>query len=167
MKISLLSVSLILNKYNIPQIKKKKSTVKIKNPQDEKYFKDITLNNILLEISKENETYHNKSVHNKTEKESQTQFYFKIMFFAILPILLLLFFFIPFKQIDTKRTKTSNIQLIQKKTIPKMQTKEKITKKTVLPKKARVIKVITQKKNPLKRTVREQAKEDLLKQMKN
>jgi len=142
--------------------------VKIRNPEDEKYFKDITLNNILQEISQEdeeNEDY-NKALQGEINNKSQTKFYLKIIFYAIMTILLLLFFFTPLSQLKPKNivntSKTPSAKATQKKTIDTIKTKEKLPEKIKLPE---VIEIVSKKKKPTTETIRDTAKEALLKQM--
>jgi cytoskeletal protein RodZ len=150
--------------------------VKIRKPEDEKYFKDITLNSILQEISKENEVSQHRSAPKKTEKRSKTLLIFKMIFFGIFPILLLLFFFIPFKQTDTKiakKTETYTTAPSDKKSVSKTETKDKVIKKIAIakkpktPKESNVVEIVSKKEAPKNKTAREKAKENLLKQMKN
>jgi len=79
--------------------------VKIKNPEDEKYFKDITLKNILKEISNEHDTDTDIPVSSSQENQSQTSFFGQMIIFGLLPIVLLFFFFIPFTKVDRSTTK--------------------------------------------------------------
>lgn len=144
--------------------------MKIRNPEDEKYFKDITLNNILQEISQEDEKNkdYNKALQSEINNKSQTKFYLQIIFYAIMTILLLLFFFTPLNQLKPKSivntSKTPSAKAIQKKTIDTIKTKEKLPDKIKLPE---VIEMVAKKKKPTIETIRDTAKEALLKQMKD
>ena len=141
--------------------------MKIRNPEDEKYFKDITLNSILQEISQENEKNEdfNKALQSEINNKSQTKFYLQIIFYAIMTILLLLFFFIPLNQPKStvNTSKAPSTKATQKKTIDTIQTKEKLPEKIKLPE---VIKMVSKKKKPTTESIRDTAKEALLKQMK-
>jgi len=179
--------------------------VKLRNPEDEKYFKDITLNNILDEISKENlnanlqnisenispntphqplhqssleeEVFYTKPISYQREKNSPILFYLQIIFLGILPLLLLIFFFLPSKPEPTvlKTTQTPISSTLHQNLADTK--KEKLPVSTVVPAKSEqreTIEVHIQKpkikqapktKTDLK-SVREEAKKALLHQMK-
>jgi hypothetical protein len=163
--------------------------VKIQNSEDEKYFKDITLNNILNEISQEtsgetsqktahetfldNETFYTKPIPYETENNSQIKFYLQLIFLGILPLLLLIFFFMPSKQKTAlpQIAQTSISPVIHKKS--PSERKEKLPDTRIVPKQLeqpKTIEVVVQKKDPERKIdskrVREKAKKDLLNQMK-
>jgi len=135
--------------------------VKIRNPEDEKYFKDITLNNILQEISNETQDHIDEPMYHKEESKSQNTFYFQMMLFGLLPIALLLFFFTPFSQTDNnqvKKMQTKSIPQTQTDSIGRAQLKPKYVKHTTTTK-PKEITPIAQNETP--KTQREIAKASL------
>ena len=69
--------------------------MKIKKPEDEKYFKDIVLNSILDEISSEthiaNATQNNQKEPPRTTEPTEKKSIFKKVFFALVSIIFLAF----------------------------------------------------------------------------
>ncbi len=128
--------------------------MKIQKPEDEKYFKDITLNHILDEISKEDRNCIPDLLPYAEKKESKTKFYLYILFFVLLPMLLLVFFFRPLKTIDTQITKNATIS-----TADTAKKKAIITVQEEILQSHKILK-------PKIENVRDKAKNDLLEQMK-
>ena len=131
----------------------------IKKPEDEKYFKDITLNHILEEISQEEKKPIPDLFPCRREKRPKTKLFLSIVFFGLLPMLLLVFVFTPLKTTDKQITKKA-VTTVQKEAFR--------PHKIVKPKKEEIktIKIISKKPKPKIENIRDKAKNDLLKQMK-
>jgi len=142
--------------------------VKIRNPEDEKYFKDTTLNHILEEISQEDKNCIPDLLPCRREKKQKTKLFLSIVFFAILPIMLLVFFFTPLKTTNKQITKDTAIITAPKKTVTTLQKEVLQPHKIVNPREqqTKTIKIISKKPTPKKESIRDKAKNDLLKQMK-
>ncbi|MCF6243884.1 MAG: hypothetical protein L3J43_02475 [Sulfurovum sp.] len=144
--------------------------MRIQSPDDEKYFKDITLNHILDEISNETKKHPTKPAYAYEEDKPQKRFFIQLLFFGIVPILLLLFFFVPIKQIKKIVTKPSNTAPTQTKIVYKQNKKELPNKveprKDVAIEKSKIIKIVPKKTKPPTESIRKKAKNNLLKQMK-
>lgn len=153
--------------------------MKIKKPEDEKYFKDIVLKDILNEIS--NETGAPKISESTQKKYRNNTRFFKILFFIFFALLFFFFVLILFHLISNASTKPKTITKLHSSTTIetenwKMEKDRVISKKTTRLKTIKVKPVIqnkmqhkTEKSKPLpkKKTERELAKEALLRQMKN
>jgi len=145
--------------------------VNIKKPEDEKYFKDITLNHILEEISQEDEKPIPDLFPCRREKKPKTKLFLSIVFFGILPVLLLVFFFTPSKTTDKQIIKNATISTVDtapKKAVSTVQKEVLLPHKLVKPKKEETknITIISKKPKPKIENIRDKAKNDLLKQMK-
>jgi cytoskeletal protein RodZ len=162
--------------------------VKIKKPEDEKYFKDVVLNDILEEISNEDEITVENTAKRKKKKNTHKKRSVKYLVFMAIVILLTLFIITLFKLVtgattevkptpnnttpkaDTQSWKMPEDRKDYKKTTPPKVLKEKkISKKVV---KSTTIKIKPKKSKPLppppaKKTERELAKEALRQQMLN
>ena len=162
--------------------------MKIKKPEDEKYFKDIVLNDILEEISNEGEGTVNPTVQIKKRKRSQKIISLKTLLFIAGVTLLVLFIIILFRLVSDATTEEKPIPQTPKNTIVTPETQDwKMKedrvgyKKTMLPKmiitkqiskkeepnKTIEIKAVKSKPLPQKKTERELAKEILRQQMLN
>jgi len=143
--------------------------VKIKKLEDEKYFKDIVLNNILDEIS--NETGAPKVLKIKKRKLFQNRFFTGVLF-----IIAILFFLSVFAILFHSKTNV----VIKPETISKpdinttidtedwkMEEDRASYKKNKKQTKPLMKKAIPQKPKPRKKTERELAKEALKRQMLN
>ena len=142
--------------------------MKIQKPEDEKYFKDIVLNNILEEISQEDENCIPDLFPCTREKKSKTKLFLHIVFFGLLPIMLLVFFFTPLKTTNKQITKDTTIITAPKKTVTTLQKEVLQPHKIVKPRKqqTKTIKIISKNPKPKIESVRDKAKNDLLQQMK-
>ena len=164
--------------------------MKIKKPEDEKYFKDIVLKDILDEISNEDEIKVSKTVKRKKKKDSRKKLSAKTLIFLAIFILFLLFIIILFRlfsdatsevtpmpttkvvsvttqKVDAQEWKMKEDRAdYMKTTSPKMKKVKHTPKKEILNK---PIKIKTVKSKPIvkKRTERELAKEALRQQMLN
>ena len=156
--------------------------MKIKKPEDEKYFKDIVLNDILEEIS--NETGAPKPAELKKKTTHKKKYFSKGIFFIIIAILF--FFFVmtllnlvtdattEAKPISTIPTHTiaetedwkmdEDIGASQKTTLPKVIKAKPIVQKKVQTKTIEM-KAVKPKPIPKQKTERELAKEALRQQM--
>jgi len=160
--------------------------VKIKKPEDEKYFKDIVLKDILEEISNEGEGTADNTVHKK--KASRKKLSTKSLLFLAISILLVLFTIVLFRLVDDATTQITPVPQIpvvptaqddaeawkmeEDRSDSKKTTASKVVKATFIPKKEVIpkpIKIKSVKKKPLpkKKTERELAKEALRQQMLN
>jgi len=158
--------------------------VKIKKPEDEKYFKDIVLKDILDEIS--TETGAPKVSESTKRKPRKSKLFSKTLFFLI--ILLLFFFFVLMLShlVTDATTEPKAIAKLDTNTTVETEDwkmeKDRLTSKKTTLRKAIKVKPFVQKKVqsntvehktvkpkplPRKKTERELAKEALLRQMKN
>ena len=151
--------------------------MKIRKPDDEKYFKDIVLNDILGEISNENEDAPNAH-QSKNRPSTKNKFSVKKIFTIGLGILLLLFIVLLFN-LDTE-TKPIEKHTPEKPTIDKQEWKMeedrngykeklpiKIIEKKTTPKKEIVYTPVKIEPIPIQKTERELAKEILRQQLLN
>jgi hypothetical protein len=160
--------------------------VKIKKPEDEKYFKDIVLNDILEEISNEGEGTVTHTSHIKKRKTSQKKRSTQTLLFMAIFILLILFIITLFRLLtdaaaevkpvfqtpkstilhsDTQEWKMEEDRVgSTKSTAPKVIKTKHISKKEVTPKTIE-IKAVKSKPLPKQKTQRELAKEALRQQM--
>jgi len=161
--------------------------VKIKKPEDEKYFKDIVLNDILDEISNEDKIQTDTTTQKIKRKPSKKKLFNRTILFTLLAASLLLFMLMFFTLVPDA---TNEVKPIPKKSIvlpPETKEQEwkmeedrvgykkpisKIVKKESKPKKnipTKVIKVKPKKSKvmPIQKTERELAKEALRQQLLN
>jgi len=151
--------------------------VKIQKPEDEKYFKDIVLNDILEEIS--NETKVTSEYIPMSKNNASTKKFFsakKILSFILLLIVSFIIFFIlssstvtivtPKTQEMTTDTQEWKMEEDRTDYDHTRQHKETVKQKTV-PNVVIIKKVIEEKPMPPKKTEREVAKEQLKQQMLN
>ena len=152
--------------------------MKIRKPDDEKFFKDIVLNDILDEISNENQDVSENTPPLRRKKHSKKNLSGKKIFFVGLIISLILLVLVlfnlvtdatnvvthPFEKIatDTQEWKMDKDRSDYNGTLAKKVVKEK----KVLPKKVE-LKPLKIKPIPIQKTERELAKEALRKQMLN
>ena len=166
--------------------------MKIKKPEDEKYFKDIVLNDILEEISNEVGEGIDNSPQVKKRKTSQKKPSTKKLLYLALGIILILFIIILFRLVTdaTTEVKPITIQPTPKITAPqtntqtwkmpedrkndKKTTSSKTLKEKKIPKKPvtnNIVKIKPKKRKilplPKQKSERELAKEALRKQMLN
>ena len=158
--------------------------MKIRKPDDEKFFKDIVLNDILGEISNENEERPDTVYQEKETSSVKNTFSAKRLFIVGMGIALLLFIIILFNL--RTETKTVEQHIPEKLTIDKQEWKmekdregykDKKESKEKLPIKVVEKKVILKKEVlrkpaiiapiPIQKTQRELAKEALRQQMLN
>ncbi len=156
--------------------------MKIKKPEDEKYFKDIVLNDILEEIS--NETGAPKPAELKKKTASKKKFFSKGLFFIIIAILFFFFVMALLNLVTDATTETKPISTIPIHAIDetedwKMDEDIGVSKKTTLPKEIKIkpivqkqvqtktieIKAVKPEPIPKQKTERELAKEALRQQM--
>jgi len=156
--------------------------VKIRKPEDEKYFKDIVLNDILEEISSEDEIKTDNTARIKKSKSSQKKFSVKSLLFMAIAILLVLFIITLFKLVTESTAEVKPLSPTPKSTTTKMDAESwkmpedsgkhkkatKISKKVI---KSNTIEIKPKKSKtlptPKKKTERELAKEALRQQMLN
>ena len=151
--------------------------MKIRKPDDEKYFKDIVLNDILGEISNENQDVPNAHL-SKNRASTKNKFSIGKIFTIGLSIFLLLFIVLLFN-LDTE-TKPTEKHTSQKPTIDKQEWKMekdrngytenlpiKVVKKKTIPRKEVLLKPIKIEPIPIQKTERELAKEALRQQILN
>jgi len=162
--------------------------VKIRKPDDEKYFKDIVLNDILEEISNEDNIQIGTTTQKEKREPSKKKLFNRTILFTILTASLLLFMFMlstlvtdatseekSTPQIPTVITPQTDEQAwkMEKDRLGyKKSTSTKIVKKETKPKKSiatKVIKVKPKKSKviPIQKTEHELAKEALRQQMLN
>lgn len=156
--------------------------MKIRKPDDEKFFKDIVLNDILVEISNENGDLPENASPAINKKYSNTTIV--IIFLVILTLVVsIVFWYTPKKSTITKKQTTSkNIKTLQswkmdeditgyKKTNSKKIVVKKIISEKSIPQKVIKNKTIPKsallKSIPIQKTQRELAKEALRQQMLN
>lgn len=158
--------------------------MKIKKPEDEKYFKDIVLNEILDEIS--SETGAPKVTEVKKRKKHKNRFFSKTLFVTIIAILFFFFVIALFNVVDdaTSEAKllskpatnspldTEDWKMAEDQTMPqKTAVPKAIKEKSIIQKKpqSKIIEINSVKPKPdaKKKTERELAKEALRLQMLN
>ena len=158
--------------------------MKIKKPEDEKYFKDVVLNDILEEIS--NETGAPLIHKSKKRKSHKNKFFSKTLFFIIIAVLFFLFVMVLFSLVTDATTEVKPITKVPKTVLPdtpewkmnedigiaRQNTVKKVVKeKPVVHKKVQnetiEIKAVKAKPVPRQKTERELAKEALRQQMLN
>ena len=152
--------------------------MKIRKPDDEKYFKDIVLNDILGEISNENEKTPDNSYQQKDTSSVKNKFSAKQLFNVGIGIALLLFIII-LLNLSTE-TETVVQHTPKKPTIDKQEWKMekdrkghkeglpiKIVDKKMSPKKEVKTQPIIIEPIPIQKTERELAKEVLKQQLLN
>ena len=156
--------------------------MKIKKPEDEKYFKDIVLNDILEEIS--NETGAPKPAELKKKTTQKKKFISKGLFFIITAVLFFFFVMILWSLVTDATKETKSTATIPTRTIAetedwkmskdiglskKTTQLKKIHKKPIVQKnvqtKTREINTVKPKPKPKQKTERELAKEALRQQM--
>ncbi len=156
--------------------------MKIKKPEDEKYFKDIVLNDILEEIS--NETGAPKPAELKKKTTHKKKYFSKGIFFIIIAILFFFFVMALLNLVTDAMTETKPISTIPIHAIDetedwKMDEDIGVSKKTTLPNEIKIkpivqkqvqtktieIKAVKPKPIPKQKTERELAKEALRQQM--
>ena len=153
--------------------------MRIKKPEDEKYFKDVVLKNILTEISHETgaKINHNSSV--EKQKKSKQKISSTLLFFIASAILLVLFTLILFKYVWEATVEEKPV--LQTPTVTTTESKEESWKmpedreayKKPAPKKKVVhtpikpieIKAVKSKPKPKQMSEREHAKEALRQQL--
>ena len=151
--------------------------MKIKKPEDEKYFKDVVLKDILTEISHETgaSINHNPSV--KKRKKSKQKISSKTLFFMASAILLVLFALILVKFVGEATVEEKPVP--QTPTLTTAESKEEswkmpedretykkpIAKKKVLHTPIKPIEIKAAKSKPKQMSERERAKEALRQQM--
>ena len=152
--------------------------MKIRKPDDEKYFKDIVLNDILGEISNENEKTPDNSYQQKDTSSVKNKFSAKQLFNVGIGIALLLFIIIlwnlstetePVAQhtpekptIDKQEWKMEKDRNVYKEKLPM-----KVVKKKIIPKKEVVYTPVKLEPILIQKTERELAKEVLKQQLLN
>ncbi len=152
--------------------------MKIRKPDDEKFFKDIVLNDILDEISNEDKDVVDDAPQPRKKKHSKKNLSGKKIFFVGLTLSLILLILVLFKLVtdatnvvkhpfekvtpDTQEWKMDRDRNDYNKTLPKKVVKEK---KTLI--KEIQIKPLKIKPIPVQKTERELAKEALRQQMLN
>jgi len=165
--------------------------VKIRKPEDEKFFKDVVLKDILEEISNEDEIKTDSTARIKKRKSSQKTFSVKSLLFMAIAILLVLFIITLFKlvtesteevkplsqtpKVITTKTDAESWKMPEDGGDYKKITSSKVLKETQIPKKVikrNTIEIKPKKSKPLpppslKKTERELAKEALRQQMLN
>ena len=165
--------------------------MKIRKPEDEKFFKDVVLNDILEEISNEDEIKTDSIARIKKRKTSQKTFSVKSLLFMAIAILLVLFIITLFKlvtestaevkplsqtpKVTTTMTDEASWKMPEDRGDYKKITSSKVLKETQIPKKVikrNTIEIKPKKSKPLpppslKKTERELAKEALRQQMLN
>lgn len=156
--------------------------MKIRKPEDEKYFKDIVLKDILNEISEE--TGAPKVSGSIKRKPHKSKVFSKVLFFIIIAVLFLFFVLALFNLVTDATTKPKPITKLDTNTSLetddwKMNEDRNVSKKTVAVKvlkakpvvqkkvqsKTIEIKAVKPKPLPKKKTERELAKEALRQQM--
>jgi len=152
--------------------------VQIRKPEDEKYFKDITLNHIFKEIVHETENLQSSQTTVQKKQTDYLKTFFYLLFFGILPIVLLFLFFSPIKETvekthktkkrDTTVTKnidTTTNNIIRGKTATTSYTKTLHSQNR--PKQHTVtVNKLPKNTKPDSKSIRQKAKQELLKQMK-
>ena len=143
--------------------------MKIKKPEDEKYFKDIVLKDILDEIS--DETGAPKVSESTKRKPRKSKLFSKILFFIIIAVLFVFFVLALFNLVTDATTEPKPIAKHDTNvTIEtedwKMDEDSGISKKTIKIKVPET-KITKAKPLPRKKTERELAKEALRQQMLN
>jgi len=155
--------------------------VKIKKPEDEKYFKDVVLKDILTEISHETGAKINHNSSAKKRKKTKQKISSKILFFMASVILLVSFTLILFKYVGEATVEAQPVPKMPTVTITESKEeswkmpedreahKKPAPKKKVVhtPIKPIEIKAIKSKPKPKQMSERERAKEALRQQMLN
>ena len=162
--------------------------MKIKKPEDEKYFKDIVLNDILEEISSETGAQISTTSQRKKRDSSKKKLFNRTTLFTILAASLFLFMLMLYTLVtdatkevkpipqtpivltpktDKQEWKMEEDRLGYKKPISIKVVKEEITPKKNVPMKVIAVKQKKSKVIPIQKTERELAKEALRQQMLN
>jgi len=160
--------------------------LKIKKPEDEKYFKDIVLNDILEEIANEDDTQISTTSQRKKRDSSKKKLFNRTILLTILAASLLLFILMLFTLVTDATNETKPMPQTPMVLTPKADKQEwkmeedrieykkpisiKVVKKETNPKKnipMKVIKIKPEKRKviPIQKTERELAKEALKQQM--
>ena len=155
--------------------------MKIKKPEDEKYFKDVVLKDILTEISHETGAKINHNSSTKKRKKTKQKISSTLLFFIASAILLVLFSLILFKYVGEATVEEKLVPQTLTVTTPKSKEeswkmpedreayKKPVAKKKVVhtPIKPIEIKAVKSKPKPKQMSERERAKEALRQQMLN
>lgn len=152
--------------------------MKIRKPDDEKYFKDIVLNDILGEISNENGEIPDNNYQQKNTSSVKKKFSAKKLFNVVISIALLLLIII-LLNLSTE-TETVVQHTPKKTTIDKQEWKMekdrngykeklpiKVVGKKTIPKKEVILESVKIEPIPIQKTERELAKEVLRQQLLN
>jgi len=158
------------------KINRKKNPVKIRKPDDEKFFKDIVLNDILGEISSETKETPNHTYKHKNTASVKKKFSAKQLFNIGIGIALLLLIIVLFT--PNTETKTVVQHTPKKPAVDKQEWKMekdrkgykekspvKVVKKKTIPKKEILLKPTKIEPIPIQKTERELAKEVLRQQL--
>ena len=146
--------------------------MKIKKPEDEKYFKDVVLKDILTEISHETGTKINHNSSAKKRKKTKQKISSTLLFFIASAILLVLFSLILFKYVGEATVEEKSVP--QTLTVPTTESKEEswkmpedreTYKKPIAKKKVLHTPIKAAKSKPKQMSERERAKEALRQQL--